>query len=306
MLKKIRIKSTLLMFLALMLVLSQTAFAGLKPEEFDIVKAKQALVEKHKHEFNPSLTEKEKKERNDEVLLLLNRVVSGVEDAERVDNYLKEMNIYKLEIPEDGTRDIVPLSQPNDVVLNKPIIYQDAQSGYWFAAGGGYWANTNWNNDYTHIWLGYVGETKDIGKYDSVGLTYYNTSGTYNATVLSSMGLWHDGFGNEQTTTNPSHGDGKFGVAFDYQDQVYISSINWLTGAITVRYRGHGFGASVVYNSNFTNWNGKARTLYAHTWNSTNVSSISFNGSATNFGATINFSNDLNRFSAFNGADTSF
>lgn len=155
-----------------------------------------------------------------------------------------------------------------------------------------------------------MGDSKNVGGYDSVGITYYNTSGTCNATVKKSLGYWHDGGDSSMQSSSPSHGGGRLGVAFDYQDKVTVTSVNFLTGAYSYKYLGAGFAATITYDSKFVNWNGKARTFNAHTWNTTDISSIGFNGGGgtggATFGVDIAFSSTSNSFKAFNSADTSF
>ncbi|MEA3572469.1 hypothetical protein U9M73_21305 [Paenibacillus phoenicis] len=209
-----------------------------------------------------------------------------------------------METPDESL--VSPSSQGSDVTLNKVLITYDAQTGYWFVAGGGSWKNNNWSADVPTFLIPSVGDSKNVGGMDAIGVTYYNTSGDYNASVISSLGYWHDGEGNSVESNSPSEGNGKYGVAFEFQDKAIVTSVNYVTGYYTYKYLGQGFSAVVTYNSNFTNWNGKARTFYAHTWSSTNISSISLNGSNSGFGASVTFSSSSNNFKIYNDADTSF
>jgi hypothetical protein len=285
----------------LLFSVAQSTLAQSDQQSFDSVKAKKALVEKHKDEFDPSLTGEKKQKHDQDVQLLLNKLSSGEGDPATIEKELKKLKVYKLEMPQDP----VALSQPSDVYLNAVDIYSDASTGNWHVTGGGYWSNRNWFSDAPSFFLPSVGDTKNVGGFDSVGVTYYNTSTTYNATVVSSMGYWHDGVGNNWSSTSPSHGDGKLGVAFDYQDKVRVTYADpWTT---EVEYEGTGFSATITYSASFADYNGKARTFYAHTWKSTNISSITFKGdTGGTFGADIQFSTSENKFQAFNNSDTNF
>ena len=68
---------------------------------------------------------------------------------------------------------------------------------------------------------------------------------------------------------NPMNLDTSRGVFFDYQDYIRVkdSYIVWAN----LTYMGYGFSALAVYTSSFANYHGRARTYYAHTWGSTNV-----------------------------------
>lgn len=206
-------------------------------------------------------------------------------------------------LPENN--DIVLMSQPSDVTLNQPIISYDSQTNHWIVTGGGYWRNTSWFNDVNNIWWGYIGETKNVGNYDSVGITYYNTSGTHNCTVLSSYGYWTDHNGWTEESHNPSYGDG-LGVAFDYQDIIRRKKWGgWVDPADTT-YLGDGFAASITYDYNFVNYNEYARTFYVHTWETAQINSITFGGHGTTFGVNISITNSRYSFKAFNDSDAHF
>ena len=190
--------------------------------------------------------------------------------------------------------------------MNSVWITYDATTSRWNVTGGGYWKNTNWWGDRPGGWWGYSGETKNVGGVDSVGITYYNTSGTYNTAVISSMGYATDQNGWSEYMYNPSHGNGRYGVAFDFQDKIKLKNVCGVCYASDSTYFGSGFSASVTYDSNFSNYNGYARTMYAHTWSDTTINSIGFSGGGSNFGVTVSWSSSSNRFAIFNGSDTTF
>jgi len=79
----------------------------------------------------------------------------------------------------------------------------------------------------------------------------------------------------------------------------------WVDPADTT-YLGDGFAASITYDYNFVNYNGYARTFYVHTWQTAQISSITFGGSGTTFGVNISITNSQYSFKAFNGSDATF
>ncbi|WP_042200864.1 hypothetical protein [Paenibacillus camerounensis] len=116
--------------------------------------------------------------------------------------------------------------------MNNAWVTFDSHTNRWNVTGGGYWNDTAWFNDNPGSWWGTKGETKNVGGLDSVGITYYNTNGGYGSTsVISSLGYVTDHDGWTQDLINPSHGDGKLGVAFDFQDTGgagnYGVTVNW-------------------------------------------------------------------------------
>lgn len=116
------------------------------------------------------------------------------------------------------------------------------------------------------------------------------------------MGYWHDNDGHSFESRSVSWGNGKLGVAFDFQDKARIQR----DGVPIATYIGWGFAASVTYDSKFVNYNGNARTVYAHTWDTTSINSISFSGGAANYGASVSFDKSSNRWPAYNDRDTVF
>jgi hypothetical protein len=311
-------KKALLFCFAMFLLLSQTVFAQQNYSQdpqlgYDSVKEKKALAEKHADKKKVGLSEEELNNRTRDVQKILNELAAGVAaeklTKEEAKLRLEKMEVYMLEEPKKKEKnDVSILSTGTDITMNSVWITYDATTSRWNVSGGGYWKNTNWFSDKPGGWWGYNGETKNMGGVDSVGITYYNTSGTYNTSVISSLGYVTDHNGWSEYMYNPSHGDGRYGIAFDYQDKMKLVSSNYVCAcdAKDFVYFGSGFSASITYNSNFSNYNGYARTMYAHTWNTTTINSIGFSGGSSNFGANISWSSNTNRFPIFNGSDTTF
>jgi hypothetical protein len=281
-------------------------------EKFDIVAAKHQLAEKHIQKLDKNLGTKEKEKRIGTIQEKLNSLAAGETTKDKAKSELEKLGVYMLDVPEEEpSTSYSTLSQGSDITMNNVWITYDSSTGNWQVTGGGYWNNKQWFGDLGFTWwAGYTGETKNMPGYDSVGIAYFNTSGTYNATVLSSQGYWTDHNGWSGSSTSPSHGDGKMGVAFDWQDKVKLTY--WPIGVIGVvtssdcSYLGNGFSTTITYSSNFADFNGFARTFYVHTWNSTNISKMNFGISGKTFGVDIEYSSSSNRFMIFNNSDTAF
>lgn len=253
---------------------------------FDIVKAKKELADKHKDKAK-ELTTEENSDRKHKVKEILEKRITKNESIDLIDKELESLGIYKLDVPEsDDTANA--MSSSADVYLAKPSIFYDSWSREWGVSTSGYWRNTNFD--------GIVG---NVGGRDGYGITYYNTSGTYSTSVTSSYASIYDQNGeNSDTTWNPSNGDGKYGVEFELQDYRKVGSAD--------RYIGAKFDCCIWYTSSWSSFNGYARTLYAHTWSTTNISSVQFGVDGKQFGCDVTFSSTSNNFKCFNGADAAF
>lgn len=246
-------------------------------------------MEKHKgNEKQLSLLDEN--DRKKEVSAIFIKITNGIDTQESIDKELEKLGIYKLEVPVSED-EVTPSSTSSDVDLAIPFIYYDTQINQWCVAASGNWSTDKWFYEDT------VG---DCGGPDGVGIAYYNTSGTYTAKVKSSYAYMTDQKGeNTIETDNPTNGDGKLGVEFELQDKCPYNPTD-------VRYIGARFGCQIWYSSDWSTFNGKARTVYAHTWSSTTINSVKFGVSGKTAGFDITFSSSNNRFSCVNGTDASF
>ncbi|WP_138917773.1 hypothetical protein [Paenibacillus vortex] len=246
------------------------------------------------------MTEEEKDERSKEVERKMNQMAASDVPLSVMKATLEQDDIYVLDTPVIES-EVSPFSQAADISMSNVTISYDAQTQRWTVTGGGSWNNNNWVNDLPSFFGEWVGTVKNVGSYDTVGFTFYNTSGTAPVMLRSSAYIT-DHSGRTLESTSPSHGDGKKGVAFDYQDNAKLIAVN----PSTFTYLGRGFAASATYSSTFTNYHGYARSFYGHTWNTTGISSVSFGGTGSTYGVTINFSSTSNRFPAYSNADKTF
>ena len=156
-----------------------------------------------------------------------------------------------------------------DVNMRTVLMVYDSVDNKWLVTGGGHWKNANYLEGIPKISV-YTG-AKNIGGFDAVGFEFVDTSGTI-PTLLSSSGYIHDGNGNGTILYNPSNGNSKHGVVFQYQDEAYYSSN--LKG---IGYMGYGFSAQGIYNDDFEYYNGCAKSYYAHTGKNGSIESFDIN-----------------------------
>lgn len=274
---------------------------------FNVVSAKKALVEKYEHN-KISMTDEEKAERRKNIQRIVAEMVASGKSVEQIKNEMNKFDVYVLENPEYDPGFTTYSSDSGDITLNDPMITYDSRSGEWTVTGGGSWENDDeWFEE--SPFLKDVGEIRNLGGHDSVGVTFFDTNDEYNTSVVDSLGYWTDHDGWSEESENPDYGTGRYGIAFSYQDKVKLLSKNIFTGNYKVedtRYLGRGFACSITFDSNFVDYDGKARTFYVHTYNNTDISSISLSGGTNNFGVGIQYSNGSSKWKAFSGSDIDF
>lgn len=203
---------------------------------------------------------------------------------ELYENQLNQAGIYFYRPIEEPS--VQPLSDRNGVKMNNAIVAYNSTDGTWMVSGGGYWLNYYYYMDDLPGWAWYpsVGDRKDVGGYDAVGVSVINQSGSVPGLVRS-YAYVRDDTDYDEYHYNPTNGNHRDGVIFEYQDyeKCLTSGLNGYTSS----YVGHGFSAMAVYDSSFKNWNGQAKTIYTHTWSKGQIEGISVG----NGGFTVSLSN---------------
>jgi len=276
-----------------------------------IIAAKQELVKKYSKNY-VLMSDTEAATRAKIIDDTILKMMAEGSSISSIDEVLKSYKVYRLDTQQELINSITPLSsEPADAVCNSVSIYYDSSQNQWIVSGGGMWNSTTtewyWENS-SIWWVPYVGEIHNAGGRDAVGITYNNVSGTYNASVVSCAGYMTDRNGWATTSYSPSDGDGAHGVSFEIQDKLKAVLFDPFEQNIanSYRYLGRGYSALIRYNSNFINYNGNARVFYAHTWESCQISGVSFGwGSGFTFGIDIDFSNQ-DGWKIFSNSDTSF
>ncbi len=98
--------------------------------------------------------------------------------------------------------------------------------------------------------------------------------------------------------------EGRKGAFFEYQDKAVVTATTGFFSSY--KYIGKHFAAMVIYDSNFANFNGYARTNYIHTWSNAQIENVSFgaNGDSPTFQVTI--ANSSKSFNCFSTSETRF
>ncbi len=181
-----------------------------------------------------------------------------------------------------------------DVQMSRVIISYNSNNNTWCVTGGGYWITNSYEDDAPSpsILFG----ARDVGGHDAVGFALINTSGTI-PTLISSSGYVHDGNGRSMNLTNPYNSDSSVGLVFQYQDEVYYSNNLQETW-----YMGYGFAAQGIYSGDFSNYHGKARSYYAHTWEDCAINSIGISKD----GFSASWSHSAYGWEIYNNSDVNF
>lgn len=262
----------------------------------EIVNAKRELVAQHSDEYIANFRNTtEGEERQARIVDLICRMQTGELDSQTAIDRLEENGVYRLETDANES-DIAVASEPGNVKLNNVTVTYDSYNDTWIVSGGGYWLSDAYWRDDTYPYIG-IGK-KDIGDYDAVGISLYNTSGTYNTRIIESYGYCSSGV-EEKYNYNPTICDGRQGAVFEYQDM-----INNIDGDVV--YLGERFAAVVVYDADFTNFNGYARAFYLHTWSSAVINEIGFGSSDKTWQFNVSITNEEKSFSCYSSGETRF
>ena len=141
--------------LCLVGLLGQNAFAEKQTQQDNTLSssaviAKAKLIESHKNEYNPSLTESQKKDRITEMKNKITELTAKSLTPDELAKQLSKYGLYKLDSPTETSQDdgtVQPMSQPADTTLNAVQIYADGTTHNWYVIGSGQWNNNNWLND---------------------------------------------------------------------------------------------------------------------------------------------------------------
>lgn len=249
------------------------------------INSKVQLQEQHETEYDSTLEGTDKGLlRTDTITKILEKAQAGIIDFETAYAELEKMGVYAIDNGE--SEEVMPLSSPAAVTINRVSVVYDAAQAQWVVSGGGYWNNdAAWKAD------------SSMSGYDGIGIKFYNTSGVYNSRVLYSSVYYSDGGSNEARHSNPNVSNGKEGTYFEYEDR-YISG--GLFGSDS--YLGKHFSATIVYDKNFSNYHGYARAQYTHTWGSAVITSVGVGTDSFQIG----ISNVQNSFTCFSSGETVF
>lgn len=273
-----------------------SGFMTSEKEISETVIAKRELVEQHSDEYIPNFRNTEEgDERQNRVVDLLCKMQTGEIDSQTAIDALEDEGIYKLEDNIQGDN-VVVASEPGNIKLNDVTVNYDSYNNTWIVTGGGYWRSVSYIRAEMDFYPGF-GKC-NIGGYDAVGISLYNTSGTYNTRVVESYGYCSSDV-ESKYNYNPTICDGRQGAVFEYQDMV-----NTIDGEFV--YLGKRFAAVMVFDANFANFNGYARAYYLHTWKNAVIDSIGFGTDGKTWTFNVSITNKANSFACYSSGETRF
>lgn len=211
---------------------------------------------------------------------------------------LNDLGVYRV----DEGLEVELASSSGNVTLNKPTLSYDSSTKQYIFSGTGYWNSTSaWQNDVANAmywfmvqpWNWAVGKTCNIGGADVVGICISNPSGSTSGLVANSGYGTLQSSGSTKSITLITNND-NYGVAFQPQDRCIITyySETWVGASCfrdyTYNYNAIRFQTIVRYNSSLANYNGRAKTFYAHNWENTTISGVGF----TDSNVSVYFSQD--------------
>jgi hypothetical protein len=165
--------------------------------------------------------------------------------------------------------------QQGNVHFNKITMYFNSNNNYWTLEYNGD-LGYPWGEK-TLVWPS-VGSKHNVGGSDTVGILLQNIVGNTQGLALKDGKGWlSDNSGHREDNPNRSGSVANSfqGAVYDIQDYQIVKKSNIFTG-YSADYVGRNFGAMVTYNEKFANIDGNAMAFYAHTWDNSRVTSISF------------------------------
>lgn len=208
------------------------------------------------------------------------------EDKEIFKQKLSEYGVYLYPAEEIAQN----RSGSGDVTLTAPHIFYQAWENSWTVTCGGNWNTLNWGDN---ILPG------NIGGLDAFGVGYTNSTLPYKSYVMHSTAYLSDGIDSNHnvSTTNRSDGDGSKGFGFRLQDYTY--------GILIHTYVGLTWYGACTYDNYFSSYNGVATAYYVHTYDTANISSVTFGAQGKTAGVNIEITSKENSFIAYSN-DTRF
>lgn len=219
--------------------------------------------------------------------LLLRIPLATEEEKEAINAELETYGVYEYDTPIIISKASTPGLDAGNVKMSVPTIYYQAWNNSWSVTCGGNWTNDEWR---TQISSG------SVGGLDGFGVYFSNSSLTYKSSVLSASAFITDEDEEySRSTSNRSDGpsDGAYGFGFQLQDYI-------LNNPTTPQYIGYKWSGICTYDNWFGNYNGVATGYYLHTYNKTELSSVSLGKS----GFSASFSGGSDFFKAFSNDKT--
>lgn len=188
--------------------------------------------------------------------LLLQIPLTNKEKRKAINAKLASYGVYEYKVSE------IAYDEPSNaanITLSAPAIYYSAWEASWIIVCGGTWTNDTWNND-----VGYVGlchRIDEVGDADTFGVTLLDNDNTYHSYVMRTSAYITDAEGQQRNLTqNRSNLNSALGFCFRLQDYIYQKN------SFNKAYVGYAWSGLCTYDTNFEEFEGKAKTYYIHTY----------------------------------------
>jgi hypothetical protein len=276
--------------------------ASLSVQDDDVVLAKQEFALKHKSKFVNMTSDELIAQKQEFDKIVSNRDLVKVEK----EDLLNKIGYYTFD---DGQKPFESYSSPGNVTLSGVSIYYNASADQWTLSGSGRWNDVKyWDSGIPLISWPTKGSKYNVGdSEDAVGILLQDTYGEPNGvSVVGGGGSFTNGTDPVSTSNRWSNVSSSKGAVYRPRDRDYVYKVDTVLGIPTKAwyyYNASHFDVDVVYNGNFANYHGNAVFLYAHTWKSADLTSISFGIDGT---IGVGWSNSNNRWDVISEIDRPF
>ncbi len=212
---------------------------------------------------------------------------------------LKQLGVYNVE---DGVLAESASSSSGDYSASKPTISYDSKTKQYIITGKGRWKRHTYEVPTFSWWYPSVGDTKNIGGNEGIGISITNTSGsTKGLAINSGYGYFYNGNAKKKSTTLVTNND-NYGGGYKVQDFIKFTKVDNYVFWVNTEYYYNAYNAKCVlkYNSKFAKYNGNAKLFYSHTWDKTKVTGIGLSKSGVN----ISWSDNSDKWNAYSYART--
>lgn len=211
----------------------------------------------------------------------LARMIAYGVDYNAIENEMEKHGIFLLNTVDADTP--VQTSSDDGLILISPTIWHDSSADEWIVVGGGYWQNNNWKS-HVNWWEWFIGGNLiEVGGRDAIGIVFSDTDSNEDLSKIlrleCSLYLSDDNGWSRYSNRMPFPGRSTVATIIEFQPGIYDSTNHLLfMDKNNWKYRANRFSIYIRFNSDFENFTGTAKTVYAHTWGNTGISYIRVGG----------------------------
>ncbi len=266
-------KKLFCLFLAIVMTASYAPMVeAVELKENSIAEAKRALAQAHADEYIEGYAETEEAGvRNQQIDEILVKIQNGEVEKQTGITQLEAMGVYCLETASDSNENTNSSRMASQIDIGTVSVAFDAPTGNWILSASGRWTGDGWKGNQS---LNYLNGEVSIGGFDGIGLCFYNTSGTYSASMISAY-AYISGGEDPVYYRSPTYMNGMHGAYFLFSDVAKYhgedddGSEIWL-------YHGKSFSVIMRYTREFENYNGYAKLQYTHTWGAGKLTGVNY------------------------------